>query len=136
MNSKIRNFKLLTSFFIGLLPILCFAQKFAVIDDADGFVNVRNEAKIENNITKKLVNGDLVFYFEDNAKDNWQYITYKINNEEAFGYVYKNRLHDVSNFLKLPVFKEGKNEIIFKNKNLELQIKVKPFAKNNSKITY
>nr|WP_317631293.1 hypothetical protein [uncultured Flavobacterium sp.] len=42
----------------------------------------------------------------------------------------------MSNFLKLPVFKEGKNEIFFKNKNLELQIKVKPFAKNNSKITY
>lgn len=129
-------YKLATSFLIGLLTSISFAQNFAVIKDDDGFVNVRSEAKISNNITNKLVNGDLVFYFEDDAKDNWQYITYKINNEEAFGYVYKNRLAAVSNFLELPVFKEGKNDIIFKNKNLELQIKVKPFAKNNSKITY
>lgn len=78
-------YKLATSFLIGLLTSISFAQKFAVIKDDDGFVNVRSEAKISNNITNKLVNGDLVFYFEDDAKGNWQYITYKINNEELFG---------------------------------------------------
>lgn len=130
------NFKVLTSFLIGLLTTISFAQKFAVINDVDGFVNVRNEAKVGNNVSHKLNNNHLVFYFDEDIEGNWQYITYEVNNEELFGYVYKNRLHDVSNFLKLPVFKEGKNEIIFKNKNLELQIKVKPFAKNNSKITY
>ena len=84
MNSKIRNFKLLTSFFIGLLPILCFAQKFAVINDADGFVNVRNEAKVGNNVSHKLNNNHLVFYFDEDVEGNWQYITYEVNQKNMW----------------------------------------------------
>lgn len=130
------NLKIISSFIIGLLTTNSFAQKFAVINDADGFVNVRNEAKVGNNSSYKLNNNHLVFYFDEDIEGNWQYITYEVNQKEHVGYVYKNRLKEVATFTSVPVFKETKSELIFKNNTLELQIKVKPFAKNNSKITY
>lgn len=78
----------------------------------------------------------MVFYFEDDAKGNWQYITYKVNNEELFGYVYKNRLQNVSDFTLIPIYKQTKAEIVFKSKNTEVRFKLAEFTANKHKKTY
>lgn len=55
----------------------CFGQQFefGVINDNDGFVNVRSSKEIKNNITDKLDNGFIVSHF--GAEGNWILIEYK-----------------------------------------------------------
>ena len=52
----------------------CFSQ-FGIINDLDGFVNVRSSAEKGNNVTDKLENGFIVYYFE--TEGNWINIDYK-----------------------------------------------------------
>lgn len=64
----------------------CYPQ-FAVIKDQDGYVNVRSSTKVSNNVSDKLNNGFIVYYFE--PKGNWANIDYKKNEKELNGYIYK-----------------------------------------------
>ena len=56
---------------------------FAVINDKDGYVNVRKEANIHSKVIKKLDNNTLIFAFNYNKSEdgNWIYA----DNE---GYIY------------------------------------------------
>ena len=48
---------------------------FAVINDKDGYVNVRKEANIQSKVIKKLDNNTLIFAFNYNKSEdgNWIY---------------------------------------------------------------
>lgn len=61
-------------FFLILNFNFCFSQ-FGIINDLDGFVNVRSSAEKGNNISDKLENGFIVYYFE--SEENWVNIDYK-----------------------------------------------------------
>ena len=60
---------------------------FAVINDKDGYVNVRKEKSVHSRVLKKLDNNTLIFVFVyDKAHDgNWIYV----DNE---GYIYNDRV--------------------------------------------
>lgn len=64
----------------------CFSQ-FGIIQDSDGFVNVRSSAKKDDNIFDKLENGFVVFSFE--TEGNWINIDYKKEGKILNGYIYK-----------------------------------------------
>ena len=79
-------------FFVVLLLLISdivFAQEeaFAVINDKDGYVNVRKEKSVHSKVLKKLDNNTLIFVFEyDKAQEgNWIYA----DNE---GYIYNDRV--------------------------------------------
>ena len=48
---------------------------FAIINDKDGYVNVRKEANIHSKVIKKLDNNTLIFAFNYNKSEdgNWIY---------------------------------------------------------------
>jgi len=52
------------TFFLICLTLSVKGQ-FAVIADKDGYVNVRKETKIGNNIIDTLRNGHLIYCFEN-----------------------------------------------------------------------
>ena len=67
-----------------IVPFLLFCQfvvaqdiegSFAVINDKDGYVNVRKEKSVHSKVLKKLDNNTLIFVFVyDKARDgNWIY---------------------------------------------------------------
>ena len=63
-----------------LISSYTFAQEnknyfFAVINDKDGYVNVRKEANIHSKVIKKLDNNTLIFAFNYNKSEdgNWIY---------------------------------------------------------------
>jgi hypothetical protein len=80
-----------------VIPFLLFCQfvvaqaieegAFAVINDKDGYVNVRKEKSVHSKVLKKLDNNTLIFVFVyDKAHDgNWIYV----DNE---GYIYNDRV--------------------------------------------
>lgn len=63
-------------FCICFLPTLTFAQ-FAIINDADGYSNVRKSADKTSGITDKLNNNTLVFGYDPENK--WVKIEYSKN---------------------------------------------------------
>jgi hypothetical protein len=109
--------------------------EFAVINDKDGFVNVRSSNKIEeNNIVDKLENGFVVSHF--GAEGNWILVDYEKNGKDLNGYIYKSRIKNISNFTEIPKENTSTNEITFSNKNFEIKIIEKQFDKTKHSFKY
>ncbi len=112
----------------------CIGQEFefGVVNDKDGFVNVRSSQEIKNNITDKLDNGFIVSHFE--AEGNWILIDYKKNGKELNGYVFKNRIKGLTEYTKIPKTKTSENHTKFSNQKVNINIFEKKFDK--TKHTY
>ena len=109
--------------------------EFAIIKDIDGFVNVRNTKNLnENNIVDKLENGFVVTHF--GAEGNWILIDYEKNGKFQNGYVYKDRVLNISKFTKLTKKQIIENEVILANRKVEIKITEKEFEKTKHSFNY
>lgn len=94
-----------------LLICLSFTAKaqFAIINDADGFVNVRKAKNAKSEITGRINSGDLVLYFDEDRGKEWIWISHsdanfidfassrtlltsKVSKANLTGYVHRSRL--------------------------------------------
>lgn len=64
----------------------------AVINDPDGFTNVREGQNGQSKIVGKIYNGD-VFYYEKTSSDWWE--VYLKDDNNMMGYMHKSRIKDV-----------------------------------------
>jgi len=100
------------------------AQSFAIIDDKDGYVNVRKEPNGKSPVVGKLLKDD-IFNCIDNGKYGWVHISNQATGVE--GFVYKNRIFLLSGFRKW-------------SKNMKNRISVsatsKPFKIEGHKLNY
>ena len=75
LNSSIMNLKVLL---FNLLPFFIYSQEgiysFALVQDVEGFVNVRSEPSIKNNVQDTLATGRVVWCYEKTG--DWYYIDY------------------------------------------------------------
>ena len=123
-------------FFVVLLLLISdivFAQEeaFAVINDKDGYVNVRKEKSVHSKVLKKLDNNTLIFVFEyDKAQEgNWIYA----DNE---GYIYNDRVKWIE---KLPKIAKGitkGNTIVFEGKEIQVTLSTEKFDKDKHSFKY
>jgi hypothetical protein len=111
----------------------CFSQ-FGIINDLDGFVNVRSSAEKGNNISDKLENGFIVYYFE--PKGNWINIDYKKNGKELNGYIYKDRIKYITDFQKIPLKSELDGKVNLENENIKIEISETKFIKEKHKLKF
>lgn len=118
---------LLTSF-----SHFAFGQ-FAIIQDKDGFVNVRKEGKIANNIIDKLKNGTIVYALEP-ASANWDWTTI-IYQGQKVGVVDYGRLKFYQENPKFKEIVKKTNELVLKLAPFTITIKSKKFDVKNNKIT-
>jgi hypothetical protein len=107
-----------------LLNAGSFAQ-FAIVQDAEGFVNVRSEAKAGNNILDTLLSGHLVYPFEEVG--NWATVYYNKGRAARHGYVYANRLKPLTAFERLPIVAKSKNRVQLLKGNQEIVVVQQPF---------
>ncbi|WP_407402057.1 hypothetical protein [Chryseobacterium sp.] len=121
---------------IFLFSLNCiFAQEFAVINDIDGYTNVRSESNRNSKILDKLNNGHLICVM--NPEGNWLNIDYALNkNEIKVGYAYKDRIKLISEYDEIPNLEEKDKEIIFSNKIIEVKVVESKFDKNNHSFNY
>ncbi|MEZ0128642.1 hypothetical protein AB9T88_02085 [Flavobacterium sp. LBUM151] len=112
---------------------LCFSQ-FAIINDVDGYVNVRSSAKTTNNITDKLDNGFIVYYFE--PKGNWANIDYKKNTKELNGYIYKNKIKFITDFKEIPLKANQIEKVILDDGLIKIEISETKFLKDKHKLFF
>jgi hypothetical protein len=122
----------LTLVFLAVLKTT-FGQ-FALIQDPDGFANVRDSSWINSKTIDKLENGHLVWCYE--TQGNWLYVDYKVKGEGRGGFIYEDRVTQINSFDSIPIIKLGKNKVILKKDSLKISITAKEFIPNKSRLTY
>ncbi len=65
-----------------------FKALHGIINDPDGYVNVRNEKNASSEIKDKIIRGEEFLYWEDKNSDWWKVMTKNI----IYGYVHKSRI--------------------------------------------
>ena len=123
-------------FFVVLLLLISdivFAQEeaFAVINDKDGYVNVRKGKSAQSKVLKRLNNKTIVFaYNYDKTTDgNWIY-----TDEE--GYIYNDRVKWIHKF---PIIAKGiakGNTIVFEGKEIQVVLTSGKFDKSKHSFEY
>ena len=124
-----------------VVPFLLFCQivvaqaieggAFAVINDKDGYVNVRKEKSVHSKVLKKLDNNTLIFVLEyDKAHDgNWIYA----DNE---GYIYNDRVKWIHNFPQIDKGIAKGNTIVFEGKEIQVTLSTEKFDKSKHSFKY
>lgn len=112
---------------------LCFSQ-FGIINDPDGFVNVRSSAQKGNNISDKLENGFIVYYFE--PQGNWVNIDYKKNGKELNGYIYKDKIKTITYFTTIPLKSNNGGIAKLENGSVKIEISETKFIKEKHKLKF
>ena len=104
---------------------------FAVINDKDGYVNVRKEKSVHSKVLKKLDNNSLIFVFVyDKAQDgNWIYA----DNE---GYIYNDRVKWIHNFPQIAKGIAKGNTIVFEGKEIQVTLATEKFDKDKHSFKY
>ena len=124
-----------------VIPFLLFCQfvvaqaieggAFAVINDKDGYVNVRKEKSVQSKVLKKLDNNTLIFVLEyDKAYyGNWIYA----DNE---GYIYNDRVKWIHNFPQIAKGIAKGNTIVFQGKEIQVVLSTEKFDKSKHSFKY
>jgi len=104
---------------------------FAVINDKDGYVNVRKEKSVHSKVLKKLDNNTLIFVLEyDKAQEgNWIYA----DNE---GYIYNDRVKWIHNFPQIARGIAKGNTIVFEGKEIQVILSTEKFDKSKHSFKY
>ena len=119
-----------------LISNVVFAQAieggaFAVINDKDGYVNVRKEKSVHSKVLKKLDNNTLIFVLEyDKAHDgNWIHPDYE-------GYIYNDRVKWIHNFPQIAKGIAKGNTIVFEGKEIQVVLSTEKFDKSKHSFKY
>lgn len=111
----------------------CYPQ-FAIITDPDGYVNVRSSAKTGNNISDKLKNGFIVYYFE--PEGNWYSIYYKKSGKELNGFIYKDKIKYITDFKEIPLKLNEEEKVTLDNGFIKIEITQAEFLKEKHKLHF
>jgi len=128
---------------IILLTNICFisnAQQFAIINDKDGFVNVRKDKSANSPIVGKILNHSIFDAgYPSQNQSNWVRI-YKQYNEDVnagfVGYIYHDKILPLSNFKFISVVKIFKDSCFAINDSLKIVVKSLPFDSKVHKLSY
>ena len=106
-------------------------EAFAVINDKDGYVNVRKEKSAQSKVLKKLNNKTIVFVYNyDKATDgNWIYTDEK-------GYIYNDRVKWIHKF---PIIAKGiakGSTMVFEGKEIQVVLTSGKFDKSKHSFEY
>ena len=123
--------------FLTVILLLCISYsfgQFAIVNDKDSLLNIREDGQLNSKVVDNLTNGHLIYCFEN--KGNWTNIDYTNKGKDLNGYVYKDRYKLVSNFPALTVSQKTANSITLKKDKFEVTITQSKFDKGKHKFKY
>lgn len=119
--------------FIFIFCCSCYIQaQFAIVNDKDGFVNVREQQNTTSEILTKMKNGSVVAIDQEPNKTNWILVNY---DKEAEGYIFHDRLKDVKSFEIVLPNQLTINSVNFETKEYRIEIETEGFNKKKHTIT-
>lgn len=125
--------KIFLTLILIFLSSVTFGQ-FAIIQDKEGYCNVRDSANAAANVIDTLKNGHFVYCFE--KKGNWTDIGYLKNGEELNGYVDHSRLKIIDDYVNLPVVTKAQNSVTLGKGSVRVIVAKQGFDKRKYKISY
>jgi hypothetical protein len=132
---------------ILILLLFCGFQhlygQFAVIQDPDGYVNVRKTPSNKSDIIAKAYSGQVIFcYMPEESKDNWYEIYHGEESIKEFGrnwgsgYIYRSRLKYLSEFEIIPAKERSNEKVTFQKDSIKITMTKVPFIPKNNKLRY
>lgn len=127
-------------FKIALLIGLCNTQslfcQYGIVDDKDGFVNVRRGPSINDKIIDTFHNGKILYFLDlEDQKSEWLDCAYSRDKSESGGYIHKSKIKFINSFKKIkPIL--TKTEISFSNENTKILVRVEAFIAKNHKLKW
>jgi len=115
------------------LPSASFAQ-FTIIQDPDGYCNLRSRPEFGDNVQRKLKNGAIVYAFE--AEGGWLNIDYTEHGEIVQGYIYKDRAKLVTDFPEIPTVGQDNNTITLSTNTITVTVSTADFDASKHKLAF
>lgn len=125
--------KVIRTIILLFFTVNAFSQ-LAVVNDVDGYVNVRFKADKNGRIDNKLLNNEVVFCFE--PEGNWVNVDYKRNDEDLSGYIYKDRVKYISNFANVKPIGLTDASVRFKYDSVCVQLIKSKFLSKQNKLSF
>jgi len=125
--------KVIKTIILLFFTVNAFSQ-LSVVNDADGYVNVRFKADKNGRIENKLLNNEVVFCFDPDG--NWVNVDYKKNNEDLSGYIYKDRVKYISNFANVKPLELTYISVKFEYDSVRVQLLKSKFISKQNKLSY
>jgi len=115
-----------------------YAQTYAVINDKDGFVNVRKDKTASSLIVGKIYDDSIFSYDdEDLDKSGWVKIHKQdFNKEGVEGYITKSRIFNLSKFKSIKSIRSSKDSCVTINDSLKIIVKSRLFNPKNHSLSY
>ena len=126
-----------------LFQIIVVKAQLAIIDDPDGFVNVREGKGSNTKIVGKLTNDQSFLYDGENINDQWVMVFFNDENEVNFnlsgnnkavhlqGFIHRSRLKPITSLPHSGLTKVNRllttNHLIIKNDSIFLSVTTRPF---------
>jgi len=109
-----------------------FAQ-FAVVNDPDGYCNIR-KSPINGDIITQLKNGTVVYGLPEPEK-KWQQVDYSFDPSET-GYIYTGRIDYIDKLPSIPVTHEKDNIVVLSNDKIKITVVTQKFDPANHQLLY
>lgn len=122
--------KSILSFLLVFIFSYAHAQ-FALVEDKDGYTNIRGKAAISAPVVGRVASGTMVYILE--GEKDWSNVE---GNEGVSGYIHNSRLRKIQSYQKVPVLKETGDSIVFKNDSLQVVIRQASFVPRSGQLTY
>lgn len=122
--------------YIGALMLLLTGMQaqaqFGIIQDKDGYTNVREGAGISKKIADKLLDGEVVYTWEQEGE--WCNINYRRKGEIEGGFVHKSRVEMISTFDKIKVGQQTETNVVFQQDSVTVMFTTRPFVEKAHQI--
>lgn len=114
----------------------CAQAQLAIIQDSDGYVNMRSEPSNSGKIIRKLIASDMFFCLKPDG--DWYAIAVYVKDSLQYssGYIHKSRVKFIHEYDSVYLSQASKDKLIFKNKTVQVDIKTKPFDRKANSIEY
>lgn len=127
--------------------------QLAIIQDEDGYVNVRKGASTKSEIVNRLFYGDVFLYLEEQG-ENWYQVYFSLDEKDAKksafyskirkekgsiarqGYIHKSRVLPIDELVDIADRQSGNDIVSLRNKEIEITFYLRNFLPENHKISY
>jgi uncharacterized protein YgiM (DUF1202 family) len=92
--------------FLFALDITIQAQEKAIINDPDGYTNIREEQNSKSRILGKVKEGQVFFFYANPSSDWWQVEFNASNSDEINGFIHKSRIIPIRDKLTTTYYHE------------------------------
>jgi hypothetical protein len=128
---------------LSLLTILLFVglnsfSQLAIINDPDGYTNIRKAKSITSKIIGKVYNDDIFSVAQDEKNDEWWGIFFTSKNAYIQGFIHQSKFTELG--LLKQIAKKSNNRRLFKNSlsisndSINFLISLKPFNSKEHQI--